>query len=65
MAKKYSWVRQVIETLQENPRLIGAFYGAYRKDFIKRYIYKTGKGIIPANETSVFESAWKELNQKA
>lgn len=64
MAKKYSWVRQVIETLQENPRLIGAFYGAYRKDFIKRYIYKTGKGIIPANETSVFESAWKELNQK-
>lgn len=64
MAKKYSWVNQIIETLQNNPRLIGAFYGAYRKDFIKRFVYKSKQGIIPVNETSVFNSAWKELNAK-
>ena len=64
VSKKYSWVKQIIERLQKRPALIGAFYGVFRKDFIKRFIYKAGKGIIPVNETSVFGSAWKELNER-
>lgn len=64
MAKKYSWVKQIINTLKSTPRLIGAFYSAYRKEFIKRYIYKKGIGVLPANETSIFDSAWKSLVDK-
>lgn len=64
IAKKYAWANQIIDTLNQNPHLIGAFYGAFRKDFIKRFIYKKGKGILPANETSIFGSAWKELNER-
>lgn len=64
LSKKYSWVKQLIAKLNENPRLIGAFYGAYRKDFIPRYSYNAKDRIYPVNAKSVFTLAWKELNYR-
>lgn len=44
--KKYSWARQVINALQADPSLIGAFYADFRKDFIPYWIqyYDERKG---------------------
>ena len=64
LSKKYSWVKQLIAKLDENPRLIGAFYGAYRKDFIPRYSYNTKDKIYPVNAKSVFTLSWRELNYR-
>lgn len=64
LATKYSWVNQIIRTLENNPRLIGAFGGAFRRDFIQRYVYTDSKGLTKVNEKAVFYTAWKELNQR-
>ena len=63
LATKYSWVNQIIRTLENNPRLIGAFGGAFRRDFIQRYAY-VASGLKKVNEKAVFYTSWKELNQR-
>lgn len=64
VVQKYAWAEQIIRTLRDNPRLIGAFSGAFRRDFIQRYVYTDKKGLSKVNEKAVFYTAWKELNQR-
>lgn len=64
LAKKYSWVNLLIEKFNNNPRLIGAFYGAYRRDFIPRFSYNQKDRVYPVNAKSIFSLSWKELNNR-
>lgn len=40
IADKYSWVRQVISALEEDPKLISSFYADFRKDFIPYWLQR-------------------------
>lgn len=56
-AKKYSWVKQVINALQTEPNLISSFYADFRKDFIpywmQYYSDEKGKWVTKALNQSV------------
>lgn len=40
---KYPWIQQIIDTLDENPQYISAFYSDLRKDFIPYWMQYYGK----------------------
>lgn len=41
--EKYPWIQQIIDTLDENPQYISAFYSDLRKDFISYWMQYYGK----------------------
>lgn len=41
--EKYPWIQQIIDTLDENPQYISAFYSDLRKDFIPYWMQYYGK----------------------
>lgn len=66
IAQKYPWVNQVIDKLQDNPRLMSLFYTDFRKDFIPYWTQKfnTSKGIyesIPLNEAVAVDSTMNDV----
>ena len=63
LSKKYSWVNQIISSIESDPNLVSSFYSNFRKDFIPytSYLYsnKDEKWVFKNLNESVAESSTK------